>query len=272
MIKQKANIHYLYKTTCIITGRWYIGMHSTNNLEDGYMGSGKRLRHSLRYHGKNNHVKEILEFFDNRELLVEAEIKAITPEMVSNRNRMNLKEGGYGGGGFWSDEHMMKCSKAGNKAFKEKLATDKAFREAKSIKSSENTKKGMAEGKIKPIDYSWLGKKHSEKTIKLLCEVKKGTGTCEDNSQFGTCWITKDGLNKKIKKDDLGSHLNEGWVKGRFTEIKGEMVNNSKLTNNDVIEIKKLLAMNELSQGKIGKLFNVTQETISKINRKLIWR
>jgi len=262
MARKKANIHYLYKTTCIITGRWYIGMHSTNNLEDGYMGSGKRLRFSIRYHGKDNHVKEILEFFDNRELLIEAEKKAITPEMVSDSNCMNLMGGGEGG--WFVNIH--------NKAFKEKLATDKAFREAKSIKSSENTKKGMAEGKIKPIDYSWLGKKHSEKTIKLLCEVKKGTGTCEDNSQFGTCWITKDGLNKKIKKDDLGIYLNEGWVKGRFTEIKGEMVNNSKLTNNDVIEIKKLLAMNELSQGKIGKLFNVTQETISKINRKLIWR
>jgi predicted XRE-type DNA-binding protein len=166
----------------------------------------------------------------------------------------------------------MKCSKAGNKAFKEKLVSDKTFREAISIRNSENTKKGMSEGKIKPIDYSWLGKKHSDKSKIKMSESSKGTGTCEDNSQYGTCWITKEGLNKKIKKDDLGPYQNEGWVKGRFTEIKGELVNNSKLTNNDVIEIKKLLAMNELSQGKIGKLFNVTQETISKINRKLIWK
>ena len=272
MIKEKANIHYLYKTTCLITGRYYIGMHSTSNLEDGYMGSGKRLRFSIRYHGKDNHAKEILEFFDNRELLIEAEIKAITPEMISDRNCMNLKEGGYGGGGFWSDEHMMKCSRAGNKAFKEKLATDKAFREAKSIKSSENTKKGMAEGKIKPIDYSWLGKKHSDESKIKMSESSKGAGTSEDNSQYGTCWVTKEGLNKKIKKDDLGIYLNEGWVKGRFTEIKGELVNNSKLTNNDVIEIKKLLDKNELSQGKIAKLYNVRQETIGKIKRKLIWK
>lgn len=246
-------------------------MHSTNNLEDGYMGSGTRLRHSLRKYGKDNHVKEILEFFNSREELAKREAEIVNLVLIQEELCMNLTIGGLGAG-FMDNEHMMKCSRAGNKAFKEKLATDKVFREAKSIKSSENTKKGMAEGKIKPIDYSWLGKKHSKETIKLLCEVKKGTGTSVNNSQYGTCWITKEGLNKKIKKDDLGSHLNEGWVKGRFTEIKGEMVNNSKLTNNDVIEIKKLLAMNELSQGKIGKLFNVTQETISKINRKLIWK
>lgn len=29
---------------------------------------------------------------------------------------------------------------------------------------------------------------------------RKGTGLGEKNSQFGTLWITKDGLNKKIKK------------------------------------------------------------------------
>ena len=44
-------------------------MHSTNNLEDGYLGSGKRLWHSIKYHGKDNHVKEILEFCHTRKNL-----------------------------------------------------------------------------------------------------------------------------------------------------------------------------------------------------------
>jgi hypothetical protein len=29
------------------------------------------------------------------------------------------------------------------------------------------------------------------------------------------CWITKDVINKKIKKEDLDSFIKEGWVKGR---------------------------------------------------------
>jgi hypothetical protein len=42
-----------------------------------------------------------------------------------------------------------------------------------------------------------------------------GQGIGEENSQFGTCWITKNGKNKKIKKDDFNSYKFIGWVKGR---------------------------------------------------------
>lgn len=31
---QRRKYHYIYKTTCSITNRFYVGMHSTNNLED----------------------------------------------------------------------------------------------------------------------------------------------------------------------------------------------------------------------------------------------
>jgi hypothetical protein len=38
------------------------------------------------------------------------------------------------------------------------------------------------------------------------------------NSQFGTCWITKDGVNKKIKKEELNSWIEQGWCKGRIID------------------------------------------------------
>jgi len=44
-------------------------MHSTSKLNDGYMGSGKRLHYSLKKYGKENHNVEILEVLPNRESL-----------------------------------------------------------------------------------------------------------------------------------------------------------------------------------------------------------
>ena len=135
-------------------------------------------------------------------------------------------------------------------------------------------KKAIDEGRIKTWKelYDWTGKKHSDQTKQKISELKIGTGTGETNSQYGTCWITKEGTNKKIKKEDLQAYLNEGWVKGRFTNIKGELVKNSKLTNDDVLKIKELIYKNELSQSKLGKMFNVKQETISKIKRGLTYK
>ena len=212
MARKKANIHYIYKTTCIITGRWYIGMHSTSNLDDGYMGSGLRLRRSIRKYGVDNHVKEILEFFENRDLLVEAEINAITPEMVLDNNCMNLKHGGTGG--WVSKEVQLKCSKAGGKASGEKNKTD----ENHMLLTLSKLKKGREKLIELGPDYlkgKRLGYVHSDDTKQLMSEIRKGTGIGENNSQFGTCWITKDGLNKKIKKEELDSFILDGWVKGR---------------------------------------------------------
>lgn len=265
---EKRKYHYIYKTTCLITSRYYIGMHSTDNLDDGYVGSGKRLWFSINYHGKENHVKEIIEFLPTRKALKEREKSIVTKLLILEPLCMNLQEGGVGG--FVNEEHMLKCSKAGNIAFKEKLKNDKEFFEKFSKQRSEISKNSYFEGKIKRPD--WNGKYHSEETKQKMSETSKDTGTGETNSQYGTCWIMKDGINKKIKKKEIDFYLSEGWFKGRFTELKGEMVHNSKLSDDDVIKIKKLLDENELTQVKIGKLFNVHQETISKIKRKLIWK
>jgi hypothetical protein len=62
---------------------------------------------------------------------------------------------------------------------------------------------------------TFTGRKHSTETIEKMKNSKKGFGLGEENSQFGTCWITKNGENKKIKKEDLDTYINEGWERGR---------------------------------------------------------
>ena len=201
MARKPKTIHYIYKTTCNVTNRYYVGMHSTNNLNDGYMGSGRRLRRSIRKYGEDNHTKEVVGFYDNRDLLIEAEIKAITPEMVGDTDCMNLMVGGEGGTGTKQVE--------GSK----RKWRDPEYRAKMTKLASEKFIKFHEDGKIKALD--WTGREHSEETKQKMSESSKGVGEGETNSQYGTCWITKEGSNTKIKKEDIDSYLEEGWVKGR---------------------------------------------------------
>jgi hypothetical protein len=209
MGRQKANIHYLYKTTCKVTGRYYIGMHSTNNLEDGYMGSGKRLRYSLRKHGKENHVKNIIEFFERRELLIEAEKKIVNKELLSDINCMNLCVGGEGGRGFTPNEQKINAIKSNEKQ-KILRETDSEWVNNRKKNVIKSLIKQYEEGKRKKVRFfDNTGVKHSFETIQ---KMKKSKNRGDKNSQYGTQWITNGTENKKIKKD---ADIPAGWYKGR---------------------------------------------------------
>jgi hypothetical protein len=203
-INKEKKYHFIYKTTNLLNGKYYVGMHSTSNMKDGYLGSGTRLRRAIRKYGKENFRLEILEFFDSREALVLREKELVNEALLKDEMCMNLKPGGSGG--FCNEEHAYKYHAAGGKRVRQllsekhcnKLKTDAAYKE-------------WYLSKCKGNNY-WKGKKHSIETIVRMKEKKAGFGTGESNSQFGTCWIT-DGLrNRKIKKTDLLPH---GWKYGR---------------------------------------------------------
>ena len=210
MPRKKSNIHYLYKTTCLITGRFYIGIHSTNNLEDGYMGSGKRLRRSIRKYGVNNHEKEILEFFENRELLIEREKEIITPEVLTDKKCMNIQPGG--GGGFSLEQQRNNANKSNEKQ-KYLRENDIEWVEKKSKKISHSNLIQYENGqREKKHFFDWSGKSHSEETKRKIGEKNSTKQIGKNNSQYGTCWITNGIENKKTKKN---LNIPQGWYRGR---------------------------------------------------------
>lgn len=203
MARKEKKHHFIYKTTNLLSGRYYIGMHSTDNIDDGYLGSGNRLIMAIRKHGKSNFKREIIEFCDNRYELRIRESEIITLDEISKKDCMNLAVGGKGG--F--------TESGGPKAFSKKFKEDKEFGEKIRITLIENVKKAHKNGNVKYDNF--VGKKHSEETKSKMSESSKGKGIGTSNSQFGTCWITKNGLNKKIKKEELNFYTNLYWVKGR---------------------------------------------------------
>ena len=57
--------HYIYKITNLINGKIYIGQHTTSNLDDCYMGSGKILIRAIKKYGVENFRKEIQGFYED---------------------------------------------------------------------------------------------------------------------------------------------------------------------------------------------------------------
>lgn len=122
---QRRKFHFIYKTTCLITGKWYIGMHSTDNLADGYQGSGTHLSRSVKKHGKENHVCEVLEFLQDRESLARREDELITEELRKEPLCMNIARGGIGNfpGFVSSEESKEKNSIASKKMWDDRKAS-----------------------------------------------------------------------------------------------------------------------------------------------------
>ena len=97
MPRKPYKYHYIYKTVNTINNKFYIGMHSTDNLEDDYIGSGTVLARSIRKYGKENFVKEILEYFPDRDSLREREGEIVNEDFVNDKMCMNVKLGGEKG-------------------------------------------------------------------------------------------------------------------------------------------------------------------------------
>lgn len=94
-------MHYtIYKITNLINGKIYIGKHQTEDLNDGYMGSGKRLALAIEKHGIKNFKKEILFQFDNEDDMNAKEAELVTEEFVKENTNYNLCPGGHGGWGY----------------------------------------------------------------------------------------------------------------------------------------------------------------------------
>ena len=87
----------IYKITNSLNGKFYIGQHKTDNLNDGYMGSGTLLRAYMKKIGKENFTKEILHIFDNFEDMDNKEAEIVNEEFIKREDTMNIALGGSTG-------------------------------------------------------------------------------------------------------------------------------------------------------------------------------
>ena len=188
-------------------------MHSTSNLEDGYIGSGKRLWYSIKKYGRENFKMEILEFLPDRSSLKLREKEVVNSDLLKEELCMNLKEGGDGG--FSSMEHKKKAQYLGALSSLQIMRNKLQQKEQDNPECKQQRLQRIADTHMEKTGSTngWKGRSHSLETIEKLKNKKTQVG--EKNSQFGKIWIHKDSTSIKILKDELVRYLNEGWIKGR---------------------------------------------------------
>lgn len=180
-------------------------MH-TGFEDDGYFGSGKRLKSEVKKYGKENFKKEILEVCLDRKSLELREAEIVNEEFLIDPLCLNLKNGGEGGGKFSSNEHQKKCATAGGQI---------GGKTAGKLNGAANLAKARGAGKYCGPD--WTGKKHSEKARdKMILSQQNIDRTGNKNPMFGRkfAWVSKRGEVKKIPLEDLDHYLNTNWIRG----------------------------------------------------------
>lgn len=85
---------YVYRITNLINQKEYVGVHTTSNLDDGYMGSGVAIVRAVKKHGVGNFRKEILQFFDTESDAYDYELQIVNEKYVAREDTYNMTLGG----------------------------------------------------------------------------------------------------------------------------------------------------------------------------------
>jgi len=77
-----------------ITGDYYYGAHSTNNLFDGYQGSGILIKRAVKHYGKENFNMQIIQNCVSSASKWKWERKIVTYKIINDPKCYNLVTGG----------------------------------------------------------------------------------------------------------------------------------------------------------------------------------
>jgi len=150
---------FVYMTTNKITGKKYIGKHTTNDLNDGYFGSNEKLLEDIKTLGKENFKREILEFAQTANELTAKESYHLRKNKVVERedfyNETYVASGGRVPFETWSPERYQKYIE-----HQRKVQTGK--------KRSQKTRERISKNNV-----GFKGKNHTEESRKKISEVMK---------------------------------------------------------------------------------------------------
>jgi len=200
--------HYIiYETTNTINGKFYRGLHCTDDLDDGYLGSGKIFKQAIAKYGKETFTRKILCYGDSVEELQELEELAVTQEEVDNPNCYNMLIGGQPPsflGRTHTEETKRKCSinngsKKPEVRLKLKITNGGKNNGMYSKKHTDVMSPEVIRMRAEKISKYHKGKQKTEEHCRHISEAKKGKLTGDYNPNFKTLTQTDKDLITQFK-------------------------------------------------------------------------
>jgi hypothetical protein len=213
MIQKK--FYTIYEITNNLNGYTYIGQHSTNKLDDNYMGSGRAITDAYNKYGKSNFTKRILFVYDNFEEMDAKEIELVTREYVLQENTYNMMEGGNVNQGI--------STNAGYVPVKDKEGVF-LFVEVDDTRYVSGELKHVSSGRIRVIDVNG-----DERCVEPNDpRIKSGEVTIKPkyrSPRQKAIPMNKDGVQKRISERNVPKWEAKGWNQGTVASVTKTTVN-----------------------------------------------
>jgi hypothetical protein len=221
--------YYLYEIKNNLNNKIYIGVHKTDNIDDGYMGSGKLVSSAIEKYGIENFTKTVIETFDNEIDMYQREKEIVNKNFLSRKDVYNLATGGSGGFDYINKNSLDHKGYANRKEKNKKVTPfnrldnfSEEWKEQLKINRISGLKRANELGLI-PKFTKEINKKMSIRALSPDAQKKKketfkkiNHQQGETNSQYGTCWVYHPEFgNKKINKTELDNFVSLGYNKGR---------------------------------------------------------
>lgn len=213
--------HYLYELRLKSDPRYYYrGKHSTDNLNDGYIGSGSRVKQLLQEYGKDCFTKTVYKFCKNLQEVLQEEELYVGTLWKTDPFCLNLTPGGAFSGKFDMTGVPVR-PETREKERKNRLGK-KASEETKQKISKIHKGKKLTQEHILKIVQAHLGVPRKESTKQKVSAALKGKPKSLEHikkmkeCKLGRIWINNGNSSKLLLPEVAEEYLKQGWVRGRI--------------------------------------------------------
>ena len=251
MIDEAAKqFHFVYRTTNVLNGKEYTGVHSTNDLDDGYLGSGIVLKKAIEKYGPENFHRIILKMCSTREEALRLESEIVTEEYINRPNTYNATVGGGDAprlcgeaNGFYGKHHTEETRQKMRDHWKQFYATHECCRIGRNLFEDDDV---IVDGVRYNSIYDLSVKTHMWSTPKLMeLLLKEGNGFVDPQKQeqlkleYESYLVAKEQRHQHHLLANKLSHNTSEYRKAASERMKGKKHAWQDKINKDPEKIRK---------------------------------